>query len=484
MINSKVIISLQSLSIYELNRLSKFISSPYFNKNEQIITHFEYLFAAIKDDSLDNLDKKQLWAYVNKKKPFNDTKLRKLNTDLLKLVEEFLAVEGFKKNPLHQANYLLKAIAEKKIEKLYNSTISTVKRLSNQQLEKPASYYYYQYQIEKNVFNLTSEYERKTKTKSELADFNISKIADNLDIFYLTEKMRYLNTLLTWQNVTKHEQKINFRKDLIKQIQNIDYTAYPALNIYYTIYLSTVEPSIAKHYENLVSNIKEHIDLFPKDEAKDIFEAAINYCIRKYNSGENEYLEESFNLYNFGLETEIILVNGEITPTSFRNICFCSLRLKKYDWAEDFINSYSKKLEKKYRANAVTFNLARVYWYQKKFKNVIEQLRDVEYDDIFYNLNSKVILLSTYYELDEFEALDFLIKSFKVFLTRKKNLPDRMRTNYHNFTKYLERLAKLDHSDQKKLEKYLDDLAEEKKIASKFWLKEKAEELASVSTPR
>lgn len=59
-----------------------------------------------------------------------------------------------------------------------------------------------------------------------------------------------------------------------------------------------------------------------------------------------------------------------------------------------------------------------------------------------------------------------------------------MRTNYHNFTKYLERLAKLDHSDQKKLEKYLDDLAEEKKIASKFWLKEKAEELASVSTPR
>lgn len=484
MINNKVIIALQALSVYELNRLGKFILSPYFNKNKQITSHFDLLTASIKNNELQDLDKEAIWKNAYGTTKFNDNKLRKLNTDLLKLVEEFLAVEGFQKNPLHQANYLLKAIADKKIEKLYNSTISTVKRLSKQQLEKPASYYYYQYQIEKNVFNLTSEYERKTKTKSELANFNISKIADNLDIFYLTEKIRYLNTLLTWQNVTKHEQTIKFRDDLIKQIQDIDYQSYPALNIYYTIYLSTIEPDNPSHYEDLVKSIKTNIDLFSKPEAKDIFEAAINYCVRKANKGDSNYLQELFEIYEFGLEYEIILVDGEITPTSFRNICFIGLRLKKFDWTEDFIAKYSLHLDEKYRKNAVTFNLARLYWYQKKFRNVIEQLRDVEYADIFYNLNSKVILLSTYYELDEYEALDFLIKSFKVFLSRKSNLPDRMRSNYQNFTKYLERLTKLDLKDNKKLETYLKDLKEEKKIASKFWLKEKAEELSGVSTPR
>lgn len=366
MLNSKIITALQSLTVYELNRLSKFLRSPYFNKNDLIISHFEFLQEAIKSNTLEEIDKMALWANAFGDQKYNDTKFRKLNTDLLRLTEEFLAVEGFQKNPLHQANYLLKAIAEKKIEKLYNSTINTVKRLSEYQTEKPASYYYYQYQIEKNVFNLTSEYERKTKTKSELADFNISKIADNLDIFYLTEKMRYLNTLLTWQNVTKHEQTIKFRDDLINQIQNIEFKNYPALNIYYTIYLSTVEPDDRAHYDELVDNIKRHIDLFPKEEAKDIFEAAINYCVRKANKGDNTYLNELFEIYKFGLENEIILVNREITPTSFRNICFIGLRLKKFEWTEDFINAYSLLLDQKYRQNAVTFNLARLYWYQKK----------------------------------------------------------------------------------------------------------------------
>ncbi len=476
--NNKVIIALNSLTIYELNRLQKFINSPYFNINDQITSHFEYLFNSIKKENIDTLDKNTLWKHTFPKKPFNDTKLRKLNTDLLKLIEEFLSIEGLQQNPLHKANYLLKAIADKKIEKLYNSTISTVKRLSNYQLEKPASYYYYQYQIEKNIFNLTSEFERKTKSKTELSNFNISSIAENLDIFFLSEKMRYLNTLLTWKNVTKHEETIQFEDDLLKQIKNIDYKAYPPLYIHYIIYLSTVEPDNDSHYQELVSNIKAHINTFPKEEAKGIFEAAINYCVRKANSGQSKYLEELFNLYNIGLESEVILVNGEITPTSFRNICFCSLRLEKYQWTEDFINKFSPKLNEKYRSNAVTFNLARVFWYKKEFEKVIELLRDVEYEDILYNINSKITLLSVYYELDEFEAFESLVQSFKAFLRRQKAMPDKRKLNYSNFIKYSDRLSKINAGDSDKIKLFKTDLEKEKLVSSKFWLLEKAEELA------
>lgn len=478
MVNNKVIIALSALNVYELNRLQKFIRSPYFNKNDKLTSHFDYLFHLIKQDELGNLVKEKLWEATHPKKKFNDTKFRKLNTDLLRLIEEFLAIEGFQKNPLHKANYLLKAIAEKKIDKLYNSTINTVKRLSKNQLEKSASYYYYQYQIEKNIFNLTSEFERKTQSKTELSNFNITQIAENLDIFFLTEKMKYLNTLHTWQNVTKHEETIQFTDDLINQIKKIDYQSYPPLNIHYIIYLSTLEPDNDNHYQKLVENIEAHISSFPKEEAKDIFEAAINYCVRKANSGQSKYLEELFKLYNIGLDSEIMLVNGEITPTSFRNICFCSLRLQKYEWTENFINQYSGRLDEKYRDNAVTFNLARVYWYKKEFEKVIELLRDVEYEDILYNINSKITLLSVYYELDEFEAFESLVQSFKAFLRRQKSMPDKRRLNYSNFIKYTDRLYKIKAGDMEKIKLFRDDLGKETLVSSKFWLLEKAQELA------
>jgi len=481
MINNKVIIALQSLSVYELNRLSKFIQSPYFNKNQQIIAHFEFLSNSIKTKRLVELDKDAMWKNAFETTSYNDTKLRKLNTDLLKLVEAFLAVEGFQKNPIHQANYLLKAIADRKIDKLYNSTISTVKRLSNQQLEKPASYYYYQYQIEKNIFNLTTQYEKKLKSKSDLANLNISKISENLDIFFLTEKIKYYNSLFSWKNIAKHEEKIQFIGDLVNNIEKIDYRSFPILYGHYLIYLTNREPNKRQYFMELKEVIFRNIENFPRDEMKIIFDSACNYCVREANKGNKEFFLDLFNLYKYGITSEILLENEELDPALFRNICLIALRLKHFGWVENFISQHSQFINERFRKNAISFNLARLYWYQDKFKEVIGQLRDVEYDDIFYNLNSKVILLSTYYELDEFDALDFLVKSFKVFLRRKKNLPDKIRTNYLNFTKYLEKLSKLEYNDQIKYDKLIVELNREKEIASKSWLLRKAEELKAIN---
>jgi len=476
--NNKVIIALSALSIYELNRLQKFVNSPYFNKNEKLISHFDYIFHSIKLDQQAPVNKLEVWRHTFGKKSFNDTKFRKLNTDLLRLIEEFFAIEGFQKNPLHKANYLLKAIAEKKIEKLYNSTLNTVDRLSRYQLEKGSSYFYYQYQIEKNIFNLTTQYEKKSKSKSDQIDLNITRIVNNLDIFFLTEKMKYYNSLYSWKNISKNDEQIRFIDDLIENIQKIDFKAFPILHGHYLVYLTTSQPDHKLHFENLKKVIRENVNVFPLSEMKIIFDSACNYCVRKVNIENEFYYRELFKLYEFGMSNEIFLEAGELDPALFRNIVIIALRLNNFEWVEKFISDYSGFLNEKYRQNAISFNLARLYWYEKKFDEVLKQLRDVEYDDIFYNLNSKVILLSTYYELDEYDALDFLIKSFKVFLRRKNNLPDRMKSNYLNFTKYLERLTKVSMGDKQKIDLFKKNLEKESLVSSKFWLLEKAEELA------
>lgn len=102
-------------------------------------------------------------------------------------------------------------------------------------------------------------------------------------------------------------------------------------------------------------------------------------------------------------------MEGELSPWDFRNIVVLGLRLGETDWVENFINTHKNFIPEAMRANAVSFNLAQVYFYQKKYEKVMVLLQKVEYEDLTYNLNSKSLLLIAYYELQEIETLHSLL---------------------------------------------------------------------------
>lgn len=480
--DSKSYIALSALNIYELNRFKKFIHSPYFNVNQNLIKLFELYNDEIRFENSDQvqLTKEYVWTYVFPAETYNDVKLRKLNSDFLRLLEQFLAQEQFQNNPLHRANYLLKALSAKQIETLYKSSISTARRLSNQQLDRTASYYYYQYQIEKNLFGLTTEFDKKSNIKSNKINLNIDRIAYNLDLFYLCEKIKYYCTLLTWKNVLNFDADVSFIEDTIRQIQDIDYEKVPPLSIYYQIYLTHVEPNEEKHFYKLKELINQFLEVFPHVEANGIYEASLNYCVAKVNSGNQDYFKEMFDLFEYGLKSEILITNGKLDPANFRNIAITALRLGKYDWTEDFINDYKHVLDPRYRQNAVVFNSARLETYRKNFDKVIELLREVTFEDLVYELSSKALQIVAYYELDEYEVLLSFLSSFNTFLRRNTKIPDRRKNNYKKLIYFTRKLMKLTPRMKIDIEKLKTEINESDNFADKPWLLEKIAELQGV----
>ena len=233
------------------------------------------------------------------------------------------------------------------------------------------------------------------------------------------------------------------------------------------------------NYMNLMELLKKYGDLFPRNEAEFIYATALNYCIKKINQGNQQFLEEYFNVFVILLEKELLLTDGELSPWHFRNIVVAALRLGKYDWTENFIYTYKSYLPSAMRENAVSFNLAQLYFSQKKFNKVIELLRNVEYDDFTYNLNSKTMLLSTYYEMDEIEPLYSLMDSFRTYLNRHKDFSAAKRSHYTNLIKFTKQLTKTMPGDKKAIDKLKKEVeeAEPKGIASITWLKEKIADL-------
>lgn len=470
---SKLYSILDKFDKYEQNRLKKFLTSPYFNRNEALISLFDLLTLHINEKSQAELDKVELWKEIYGNDNFDDVLFRKNCSDLLKLVEDFLAQQVYESNPIQQATYLIEAVAKKKLDKLYNSTMKTARRLSSQQLFRNANYYLTQYQVEKNYYDLMEQEHDRTAKR------NVEDILVNLDQFFLAEKFRFACSVLSQISMVSHEYQILFIDEIIIHIEKNEYLNIPPIAVYYQIYLTLVDTENISHYFKLMEILDKFGDLFPKNEAEFIYQAALNYCVKKLNRGSRQFLEEYFNVFVILLQKELLLTDGELSPWHFRNIIVAALRLGKFEWTENFIHSYKKFLPDLMRENAVSYNLAQLFFSQKKFEKVIELLRTVEYEDFTYNLNSKTMLLSTYYEMDEVEPLYSLMDSFRTYLNRHKDLSAAKRTGYNLLIKFTKQLTKIIPGDTKAIEKLKKEVAEAepKGIASYDWLREKIAEL-------
>jgi hypothetical protein len=454
-----------------MNRLEKYIQSPYFNRSEAITILFEVFMKNIESKRKKELIKEEVWKQIHPKEKMDDVRFRKYNSDLLRLVEGYMAQQVYDENPLHQAIYLMDAVSRKKMDKLHNSTVRTARQLSDKQQYRPATYYFYQYQIERNFYKLT-DFESKRDDKS-----NIEEIINNLDRFYLAEKLKYYLDVLTRQKVISHDFDVLFIEEIIQHLKKQQYIDIPPISIYYQIYLTYVEPEVEEHYFKLKELIKEHINIFPPDEAYSIYRIALNYCVAKGNKGSILFLEEYLSIYEALIENKQLFDVLELSPFSFRNIVVSACRVKRYNWAENFIQNFQDKLPFEERVNTVNTNLASVYFYQKKHDRVIELLQSVEFPDILANLNAKSMLMFTYYEMDEVNLLFSFMESFRIYLNRHKNVALDRKNAYLNQIKFVKKLTEIIPRDKKAIQKLKEELESTKNVGSLNWFKEKIEEL-------
>jgi hypothetical protein len=473
--SSKLYSILGSFSKIEQNRFRKYLQSPYFNRSETITELFNILADDINGEGKVDLKKEVVWQQLELSVPYDDTRFRKYLSDLLKLLESFLAQQAYEKDPLYQASFLIEAIGNRDLEKLYNSSMRSAQRMVQHYPHESSNFYFHQYKIERNYYNLIdAEIKRGDKN-------NVEEINKYLDLFYISEKLKFYLPTLSQKRVAKYEYKIELIEQLLQYLETKDFTQNPRIALYHKACYLYLDPENEKHYYELRTLLQKYAMYVPPQEANDdLYVSAENYCVKKLNEGNSQFLAELFSLYKEKVERDIVIDNEEISPWVFRNIVTVALRLGEYEWIEDFIFQYKEKLTENYRENAFTFSLAQLYFYRKEFDKVIELLREVEYEDFTYNLNSKVMLLFTYYEMDEIEPLYSLFESFRVYLNRHKAIPEQRKNNYKNLIKYTKKLTKVMPGDKKAIEKLKKEVQETPKIASKGWLKQKIAELEGV----
>lgn len=477
--NSKLYETLKTFDRYEQNRFRKFVQSPFFNRDENLERLYDLFCADInKNANRDpekrkgDLTKQRLWDKMGLNIPFNDVRWRKYISDLLKLTVDYLAYENFERKPMEQAQNLMEAVDRRKVKPLFGYAIKQGQKAVKTAKNESAKFYLQQYLIEHNNY-LLGQHELQRAEKS-----NIEAISENLDVFYLSEKLRLASVALTQEGIMKVSYDMGLQDEVLRGATKDRYQQFPSIAINQSMLKTISHQEDEEGYYELKKLLANHQSQFPKPEIWDAYKYALNYCVRKIKLGQSQFISEFFEIFQNAQQDEIFLADGELSPWLFKNVITIALRLKKYEWAKKFINDYSTHLPTNFRDNAVTFNLAKIAWYQKDWDRVIELLRYVEYEDYSYNLNSKMFLLVTYYDTDEIELLYSGIDSFQTYLKRhNKHFSKATFDYYFNFTKMLKRLVKVNNYDDKKIDKYEKELTSYKNIVAANWFHEKIAEL-------
>ena len=470
MLNSKLIEVLRQCSTKQLTRLEEFVRSPYFNKNTEVIDFLVQLKKFAPRFSSRQLDRKAVYAALYPDKKYQEKKLGYLMSDLVKLTEQYLSYERFQQLPLKGYFELLRIYNDWGMEKYFSGTMRDAINLQEKQPYRDSDFFFSKYRLEE----LNSQHFDTQRKRA--FDQSLQNAIDNLDLHYLTVKLKYSCEIANRKNVIATDYQLRLLDEILIYLKENPKDHVPAIAIYYRILMTLLDSDDETHFDKLKELLNDHADKFTKPEARDMYAYALNYCVKKINTGHLQYFEEAFGLYKTLLNRRIASAGLYFSHWTYKNIVSTALRLREYAWAEDFIREYKDDLDPALSETVYSYNLALLYFHQQKFGDALSLLQKVEYKD-FYQSNVKSLMLKIYYELDETEALYSLLDAFKIFIKRNRKFSDYQKNIYHNLIRFAKKLTKIMPGDKKKARELKQQIMDKKEIADIQWLLEKVDEL-------
>ena len=458
---SKLIALLRTFSTRELREFKDFIASPFFNKNQELVQFYLYLKKIAPEFPHKKTARQKVYQQVFPKRAYDEKHLNYLMSFTLKLAEQYIGYTKYQQAGILPSCHALSSCLERNLEKHYQNIYTKTTQQLGKNSRRDSAYFYQQYLLS----DLADRHFNQQKIRR--FDENLQHASDHLDAFYLISKLKYTCEMLDRQKTLSVNYHLGLITHLSAYLESHQEIHSPGIAIYYQIYLTLTAENGDRHFELLKELLQKHFDQFSSFEMKEMHLMALNFCIRRVREKDERYVKEAFELFRKSIEARFLYENDLLSPWTFKNIVKLGLRLKNYDWTEQFIRTYKDDLAVEIRENALHYNLADLYYYKKDYGLALEYLQKVEYSDVFYALSSKVMLLKVYYETQEEEALYNLIASFRIYLRRNKLISDTVRSTYLNFITLLNQLVK---SDGRQMEELHQRIEQTEPITDRNWL--------------
>jgi hypothetical protein len=481
--DSKTLQLLSGFTEQEYKQFVDWLAWNHFNTNERLMKLGELLQSFHPQFDHEDLSKEFIHAKLFPGKKYKAYRVNNHLAYLKPLAEDFLAWRQLQSNEKEKEDLILLALEERNKDKLLESGLRKRRKKMQSGPLMDEQQYFHLYRTEEIADRFFGA--KNTREKDE----SLQQKQRQLDLYYMTTKLRDACEMMNRQRIIQ----VDYDYFLVDQIMEAvaedpeAFADHPLLEIYRTILLTFKEFEAEIHLDQLLDLLKKSERKIDKSELRGLYDYAKNYCIRKINSGKGEFLARLFEVFKMTIDSGVIYLNGQLSEWDYKNIVTVGTRLKEFEWTRSFIEEQAAYLPEKSRENAHTYNLAIFFYAMNDLDRTIELLRDVQFNDISYNLGGRITLIKAYYDADEHAPLLSAATSFKLFLKRSKLIsPAQARVNY-NLVRFTERLSRLrfkqpftaKESWKAAFDKLKSQIEETPNIANKAWLMERVENLQS-----
>jgi len=460
MSKTPLILHIFSLTESEISSFQLWLESPFFNQRKELEQLFHWIIKFRNSDNHKAMTKQAAFSAIFKHQEYDDQKLRHIMSYLLQQLRQFLIWQTLQAKPIQQQTYLLENLGQRGLEKAYEKQWRKTERAIEQQAFRNQDYHFQLYQIQLENYTFQKRYSREKKMP-------LQEISTTFTVYSISNLLKWHCNILTHKSVTQENYDSVYLDNVLAFLNGGYYNDIPAVQVYYQAYQALITRN-ETYYQALKTIILDVFEQFPIHEIRDLVLLAINFCIKKLNSGEGEFLREVFQWYKTGLDNSIFIINGELSRFTYNNVVLAGLKLEDFNWTKSFIETYKPYINPKQQHDTYYFNLALWHQFQQQYEAVQTLLLKVTFQDVLHALHAKRILLKIYFETDSIKALESLLESIKIYLYRHKKLGYH-KDNYLKLIRYTQKLIRLNRYDAAERYKLRQEIQAEKSLLEKTW---------------
>lgn len=454
----------KALAPSEHRAVLKFLDSPVHNQRADVRT-LAALLADTPHTDWENLDKKTVFASIFPGDPYDNLRFNHTCSFLVQRIEAYLAWQEMERDEKWRHWLLCRSLRRRGMnDHFLRRTESALQKLDGQPLRN-AEHHLVRFLLESERYQHRVLHERETPT-------GLSRVTEPLDRFFTLENLRWAGTALSLKARYGAQNLLPYSGSALQHAASADTAHAPEVVLMRLGYEALQDIENEENFRQLKALITEKSELFSPAENRDLYLLAINFCLRRHNRGERPaYTREALLLYRDALERGLLFENGLLQKFTFNNILRLACIGGERAWARDFLEKYRPHLPEEDRENTYRFNLASWHYLGGDYAQVPVLFQTFDFSDRDTQLNARQMLLRSYFEMQEWQALDSLLKSFYSFLRRRHDI-GYQRLMYLNLIKFTRKLMNGPLA-RRKAARLAERIRAETYVAEREWLLEK-----------
>ena len=474
---SKLIQLLKRFDRDEWKALGKFVKSSFHNSNKKLRALYDVLAKYYPEFSSKKLEREAVFYKIFPDgKAYDSRVIATLMTKMLRLAEDLLVIRQLDKDSFTRKKLLKKSYGEKNYYQAFDKATAE----SLQMLEKPEVkdiHYYLEAFLLHHDFYLHPDTGKFQSGVSSLED-----AMKNLDAFYSLTKLKLSCEFENRNNIFSKKPELQLSEEVKYLAEKKLKKENPAFTVYLALLRLSEEEQKDIHFQKAKQVYATHLHCLNEEEQRNVLTILLNHANQRLIKGDDRYLKEQFDLYQLGLDHQLMIEQGRISDIIFSNIVGIGAALQKTEWTLKFIDAYQRFIEKDIRKLVVVFSKARLSFSENDFDTAFESLQKIRGAPLRFEIRIKSLALRCLYEmyLKEDYYYDLLcsgIEAFEKYLYRNKTLAKNRLRAYLNFCAFLKKIV-LQNADPGSrssfsLHHLKEELSKKEFIIARSWLEEK-----------